>query len=381
MARVIVGSYMVRYPLGGMMSYVLQYLVGFQRLGHDVYFAEKAGYANSCYDPVRNVMSDDCSYGVAAVEKLLARFGLEDRWCFVDAKGRYHGLSRSGIDETFRTADLFVDMGTHGAWLPEATNGVRVLLDGEPGFNQMKMERRRAAGETLPDYDYYYTAGSNVGTSLSTAPTAARSWRHMWHPVVTDMFSDDPARPGVPFTTVMNWESHDPLEFEGRTYGQKAHEFERFIELPQKTSNTLEIAVAGRRVPVQRLLDAGWQVRDAHEVTSSFDCFAEYIKSSRGEFSVCKHVFVATNSGWFSDRSAAYLACGRPVVIQDTGFSAHLPCGEGLIAVRTVAEAAEALDEVAKDYPHHSKRAREIAAGYLEASKVLGQFLAELNIS
>ena len=117
-------------------------------------------------------MSDDCTYGAAAVNGLLARFGLQGRWCFVDAHGGYHGLSRLRIEHVLKTADLFLDMGTHGAWLGEASGGVRVLLDGEPGFNQMKMEKRRSAGEPLPKYDYYYTAGRNLGTPRSSAPTA-----------------------------------------------------------------------------------------------------------------------------------------------------------------------------------------------------------------
>jgi hypothetical protein len=134
MARIAVGSYMVRYPLGGMMSYVLQYLLGFSRLGHDVYFAEKARYAGSCYDPSVDTMGDDCTYGVSAVKALLEKFDLGNRWCFVDANGRYFGLSRKRIEDVFRTADLFVDVGTHGPWLPDATAGVRVLLEGEPGL-------------------------------------------------------------------------------------------------------------------------------------------------------------------------------------------------------------------------------------------------------
>src|SRR5918999_2991665 len=121
MARIVVGSYMVRYPLGGMMSWVLQYLVGFKLLGHDVYFVEKSGYPNSCYDPVKNVMSDDCSYGIATLSTLLDRFGLAGKWCFVDAAGRYHGLSRERVETVFESADLFIDMGTHGGWLNKAT--------------------------------------------------------------------------------------------------------------------------------------------------------------------------------------------------------------------------------------------------------------------
>jgi hypothetical protein len=255
------------------------------------------------------------------------------------------------------------------------------LLDGEPGFNQMKMEMRRSAGEALSEYDYYYTAGSNVGTPRSSAPTAGFAWGHLWHPIVTEMSPIVPVGPDAAFTTVMNWQSHDPIEFNGQWYGQKDIEFEHFLDLPGRTTVPMEIAVAGQRVPRHALTDAGWAVRDAHAVTSSFDSFRDYIRRSRGEFSVCKHVFVATNSGWFSDRSAAYLASGRPVVMQDTGFSAHLPCGEGLFAVHTADEAAQSLDEIARDYPRHSKRAREIAVEHLEAGKVLGRFLSELNLS
>jgi hypothetical protein len=381
MARIVVGSYMVRYPLGGMLSYVLQYLVGFQRLGHEVYFAEKAGYPNSCYDPVKKVMGDDCAYGARTVNDLLARFELQDRWCYVDAGARYHGLSRSQIEDVFKTADLFLDMGTHGAWLNEATAGARVLLDGEPGYTQMKMQNRLADGEQLPRYDYYYTAGPNIGTARSSTPTAGRTWHHVWHPIVMDHAGPPPPSAAAGrFTTVMNWQSHDRIEFDGQMFGQKDIEFERFFELPRRTAAPMEVAVAGTTAPRQRLTQAGWTVSDAHSVTTSFDSFWNYIRRSRGEFSVCKHVFVATNSGWFSDRSGAYLASGRPVILQDTGFSAHLPCGEGLIAVRTMEEAAEALDEVTKDYARHSNRAREIAWERLEATKVLGKFLEEIGI-
>ena len=381
MARVVVGSYMVRYPLGGMMSWVLQYLVGFQRLGHDVYFVEKSGYPNSCYDPSKGVMGDDCSYGTAALNALLARFGLRDRWCFVDAQGVYHGLSRWRVEEVFRTADLFLDMGTHGAWLPEAAGTrLRVLGDGEPGFTQIKMEKRLAAGEELPVYDLYYTAGANVARGRSTAPAAGKEWRLLFHPVVAEMFRAEPAAADAPFTTVMNWQSHPPVEFKGKSYGQKDVEFAKFMELPRRTAAHLEVAVSGKDVPLARLEEAGWRVRDAHEVTASFDTFRDYIRASRGEFGVCKNVFVETRSGWFSDRSAAYLASGRPVVLQDTGFGEHLPCGRGLFAVGTVEEAAAALEEINRDYVRHSEWAREVAAEHLDASKVLGRFLGELGL-
>jgi hypothetical protein len=380
-ARIVVGSYMVRYPLGGMMSWVLQYLIGFQQLGHDVFFVEKSGYTDACYNPSKDVMSDDCSYGTATLDALLARFGMRGRWCFVDAQENYHGLSRECVEAVFKSADLFVDMGTHGAWLPEAAEtGLRVLIDGEPGFTQIKMEKRLAAGEELPEYDYYYTVGSNIGTDSSPAPTARKPWRHMFHPVVVDLFPCYPARADALFTSVMNWQAHEPIEFNGVTYGQKDVEFGKFMALPRRTIVPLEIAVSGKSLPTAQLREAGWHLRNAHEVTRSFGSYAEYIRTSKGEFSVCKHVFVATNSGWFSDRSAAYLASSRPVVLQDTGFSEHLPCGRGLFAVRTVDEAAAAIEEINRNYARHATWARDIAVEFLDTPKVLGRFLHDLGI-
>jgi hypothetical protein len=381
-ARIVLGFYMVRYPLGGMLSGSLQWLVALQRLGHDVYVAEKATWPDACYDAERDVMTDDCSYGFGQVTRLLERFGLGGRLCFVDVHGNPHGLTRDEMQDVFDTADLFVDMGTHGAWVQEAARSrIRILVDGEPGWTQMRMEKRLAAGESLPAYDAYYTVGQNVGGPGNPIPTAGRSWRPIFHPVVVDLFSavSEPD-PAAPFTTVMNWQSHELLEFDGRAYGQKDVEFARFLELPTSVSAPLEVAVSGRNVPQELLLRSGWRIRDAHETTLTYDVFREYVASSRGEFSVAKNVFVATHSGWFSDRTAAYLAAGRPAVVQETGFSAHLPCGEGLFAVRNADEARVAIEEICADYGRHASAAQAIARDVLDATTVLPRMLEELGI-
>ena len=381
MARIVVGSWMIRYPMGGNLSWTLQWLVGFQRLGHDVYLVEKAGFPSSCWDPSQGTMSDDCSYGVATINELLAHYGLQERWCFVDATDSYHGLTRREVAEVFHSADLFVDIGTHGAWLEEAAaSGLRVLVDGEPGYTQMKMENRRIVGQEPPVYDYYYTNGANIGTNRSSAPNADRAWRAIFNPVVVDLFENGSPSPDSAFTTVMNWRSHAAIEFDGKVYGQKDMEFANFMELPARTTVPLEVAVAGNKVPQDRLRECGWRVRDAHQVTASYRAYKDYIRNSRGEFSVCKNVFVATNSGWFSDRSAAYLASGRPVLLEDTGFSDHLPCGRGLFAVRSVSEAAAALQEVDGNYDRHSKWARELAREHLDARVVLRKFLRQVGV-
>jgi hypothetical protein len=380
MARIVVGAYMVRYPLGGMLSCSLQWLLGFQRLGHEVYFVEKSGWPGSCYDPSKNAAGDDCSYGIRAVSALLARFGLEDRWCFVDAAGVYHGMSRDLIETVLRSADAFVDYGTHGAWLSEAAHTRRVYIDGEPGFRQMKMENSLAAGEQLEDYDFYFTVGLNIGTTRSSAPAAGKRWRPILHPVVVDLFSLRPVAADAAFTTVMNWQSYEPLQYRGETFGHKNVEFEKFIDLPCRTRSAMEIAVSGKQIPLEQLRRSGWRVQDALRITASVDSFWEYVGNSRGEFSVAKSGFVRTNSGWFSERASTYLANGRPVVQQDTGFGHGLPCGEGLFAVHTPEEAAAAIEDICGNYERHSRRAREIALEYVDARTVLGGVLGEIGL-
>lgn len=360
------------------MSWVLQWLLGFQRLGHDVYFVEKSGWANSCYDPSADVMTDDCSYGVAALNALLSHYDLSDKWCYVDASGKYFGLDRELIEGTFRTADLFVDMGTHGSWLAEAAeSGLRVLVDGDPGHTQF---RALVENTRLPEYDHYYTVGRNVGTGRSTVPSLGKNWRPIFDPVVVELFPFREPSPGAPFTTMMVWQSYDPVEVAGIKYGMKDVEFEKFIDLPRRTPAPLEITLGGNDLPAERLLASGWRLAFPRVVTESFDSYRDYLSASRGEFSVNKNVYVVTNSGFFSERSAAYLASGKPVVMQDTGFSEHLPCGKGLIAVRTVEQAAAAIEEINRDYTSHCRRAREIAQEYLDTHHVLGEFLEDLGI-
>lgn len=383
MARIVLASYLIRFPMGGYQSWILQWLLGFRQLGHDVYFVEKAAWENACFDPNTGQSSDDPSAGIRVVSDLLERFGLARKWCFVERSGRHHGLSRSRVQEVFRSADVFIDNVQHCEWWEEAQACQRrVLVDGEPGYRQIRMEKALASGATdaFPTFDFHFTVGRNVGTSSSSAPTAGRTWHPVFDPVVPELFRTAPPPLDAAWTTVTSWQVHQELEHNGVVYGQKDMEFERFMDLPQRVDAPVELAIAGRRVPRARLESAGWRLRDAHSVTRTLDDWRTYIAGSRGEFSVAKNVFVATNSGFFSDRSAAYLASGRPVVMQDTGFSAHLPCGDGLFAVTNVEEAAEAINRVTADYDHHSRAARAIACEHLDAAKVLPAFLSAIGL-
>ncbi len=381
MARIVLAGYMFRYPLGGMLSNTLQYLIGLIKLGHDVYFVEQAEHENACYDPGTNSMSNDCRHGIEHVSALLPRFGLTDRWCFRDFVENDYGLSKNQVEALFKTADLFIDYGAHGSWNEEAQAiPLKVLIDGEPGTTQMKMCLKLEQGLALPDYDFYYTVGQNVGQENCTVPEAGKTWRKIFHPVDTEQFSHVLENRRGAYSTVMNWKSRENIEFRGTAYGHKDMEFDKFMALPNKAPFPFEVAVSGASIPESELMENHWNIKNAHEVTLSYDSFIDFVAESRGEFSVCKNTFVITNSGWFSDRSAAYLACGKPVVVQDTGFGAHLPVGQGLFAVRTVDEAVEAVTAIESDYAHHSRCAREIACDCLDSQKVIGKLIRELGI-
>ncbi len=372
----------MRFPVGGYLSWVLQWLVGLREFGHEVSFVEKCRWNNGCYDPSTDSMTDDATYGTTVLAKTLEQFGFSRNWCFVDAAGEYHGLSKRCMDRVFRDADVFIDLGlAHGDWQEEAAAAkCRALVDGDPAFTQILWQQCLEENAPVPQYDFYFTVGQNVGTDASKVPTAGVQWRPLFHPIDVDLFEVTGSDSRAPFTTIMSWLGHNRIKYRGEVYGQKDVEFAKFVHLPKLTQAPFEVAVAGHRIPEEELLAAGWRVRNAVQTTLSFDAFRDYIAQSRAEFSVCKNAYVATNSGWFSDRAAAYLASGRPVVIQDTGFSAHLPCGRGLFAVTTAEQAAAAIDEIQSDWDGHSRAARELAGEYLDTSKVIAKFAAAVGI-
>ena len=186
MATIILSSYFMRYPVGGVLANNLQFLTGFARLGHDVYVVEKAGYDDSCFDPVRRINSDDCSCGLGRIDELLDPLGLRGRWCYVDAEGTYSGMDRSSVEAIFGRCDLFIDRGLHRRWDDEAAGARRrVLLDPDPGFRQVRLQHDLDRGHPVPAYDAYFTYGHNIGTPASPAPDAGVHWRHVFHPVDT----------------------------------------------------------------------------------------------------------------------------------------------------------------------------------------------------
>ena len=375
---------MVRYPLGGNLSWAIQYLTGLKDLGHDVYMVEKYVHADSCYHPVKKAMSDDCSHGIDAVSNLLKRFGLEDHWCFVGAGDVYYGMSKQSIENVFARADLFIENGSHGVWRDELAKSRATLayIDVDPAFTQINMFHKQRRGDELPDFDFYFTNGWNVGRPDNVIPTCGISWKYIFNPVNTRLFRTMTPPDRASYSTIMNWKSFpENAKYKGIEYGHKDMEFEKFIDLPECVPATLELAIASAPPKKQEALAArGWLINNAQEVTSTYDSFMDYLVSSKGEFSVVKNMYAATCSGWFSDKSAAFLASGRPVILQETGFSQYLPVGEGLFAVKDLQEAKEAIETIESNYAHHAAMAMDIAFEYLDTRKVLGNFLTEIGI-
>ena len=378
------GSYMVRYPLGGNLSWAIQYLVGFRDLGHEVYFVEKYVHEDSCYDPVARRLSNDCSYGVSIVSELLASYGLEHNWCFVEYGEKYHGLSRRKIEEIFSRADLYIENGAHGAWNEEvfSSPAVKVYIDVDPAFTQVNFYRKLKSGIDVPAYDRYYTNGMNIGKEGNIIPDCGIQWHYIFNPVNTSLFSQLAPPDHGPYSTIMNWISYrETVQYKGNSYGHKSIEFDKFAALPSLVDVNMEMAVSGLNGADRKSVkENGWHLVDAQEVTFTINSFRDYLRNCRGEFSVVKNMYQATSSGWFSDKSAAFMASRRPVILQETGFSEYLPVGEGLFAVEGVEEAKDAIETIEGNYQYHADRALEIAHEYLEAKKVLGNFINELGL-
>jgi hypothetical protein len=372
----IYAGYIVRYPLGGHALAELGYIRGLQRLGYDVIFVEESGSAWApCYDPERNEMTAEPGFGIAELKRLLGRFGLEKNWCYVDQSG-YHGLSAEELQRACRNARLLLSRAGV-SWLEQFRHcKVRVFVDPDPGFTQFCMGGPSASGYASPlDFQFHFSFGQRLGRPDCPIPTHGLRWLPTRPPVALELV---PVRytPGAKyFTTVMSWTAYGSVEYEGVLYGQKDIEMLKLLELPKRAGQVFEIALAGPDAPAEKLRAAGWRVTDALAATRTLEAYVEYLGRSRGEFSVAKEGYVKTRCGWFSDRTAAYLACGKPAIVQDTGFSEIIPCGEGLFAFRTADDIVAALEEIARDYPRHCRAARELAEQYFDSDKVLGELL------
>jgi hypothetical protein len=390
-------------PYAGPAWMQLQIVAGLVRLGHDAFYVEASSVWP--YDPVRRLKVDDSDYAVPHLARAAEFFGLGDRWAYRRSYSdrAWLGPASTKAEELLAKADaVFNVAGCTRARTREALAvGRLVLLGTDPPYQEIGTANGDPiVRRTVDQHDDFVTYGENLGTPHSPVPPLPGLCARTRQPVLVDLWrSGGPARPT--FTTIGNWkqEGHD-VEFQGETYRwSKHHEFLKFIDLPRRVSRPIELAIGleeadavrpgfGEMIPAagmtpgeRRLLDVnGWGLTDAHAFSLDVASYRDYICSSAGEFTVAKDQNVRLRTGWFSERSACYLAAGRPVITQDTGFGTVLPTGEGLFAFKTMDELLAAFEAVDSDYGRHSRAAGEIASEYFAAERVLAQLLDDLGV-
>jgi hypothetical protein len=366
--RILFAGIIARYPFGGVTWCSLMYLLGLRALGHEVFYVEDTG--ECVYDPVQNTLATDPSYGTQYIHAALEPFGLGDRWSFVNYDGSYHGRSADEVRRYAAGADLFINLsGGSWFWRDEYANIPRkVFIDSDPAFTQLAIAKAEPWYVAFfQRFDHLFTFGSNIGTPSSPIPTGDFLWRKTWQPITLEDWRSD-ARPRDRFTTVMTWQ----IESFADVGGNKDQEFVKVIELPSKTPQRFELAING---PQLLLRQYGWDTVDAMAVSRTPGQYRDFIQASKAEFGVAKHTYVANRSGWFSDRTECYLASGRPALVQDTGWTAHVPSGEGLVAFTGMNDAIAGIDSINADYDRHARRALEIAREHFDARVVLPTFL------
>jgi hypothetical protein len=375
--RIIVLGYLVRGPLGGLAWHHLQYVLGLAKLGHDVYFIEDSDDYPSCYDPSRGETGTDPSFGLAFAERAFSRLGLRERWAYHDAhRARWMGPCAERAQALCASADVVLNVSGVNPLRPWLTDvPTRVLIDTDPAFTQIRHLSDADARHAATGHTAFFTFGENVGLPGCTIPDDGFPWRPTRQPIVLDAWYASPGPVDGHFTTVMQWDSYASREHHGRPYGMKSRSFEPFVDLPSRVAARLEIALGSPSAPRVELAAAGWSIRDPLEVTRDPWTYRAYLRASKAEFAVAKHGYVVSTSGWFSERTACYLASGRPAVVQDTGFSRWLPTGAGILAFDTLAEAVSGIEAVAADYASHCRAAREIAATYFGSGAVLTELL------
>lgn len=378
--RIIVTGLIGQYSFGGVIWDYIQYALGFRALGHDVWYLEDTGAW--AYDPVRMEPSADCSINVSRLSRIMDDFDMGDRWIYRNgADGQTHGVSNPAqVEKILSSADVLANV-SGACWLrPETARiPVKLFLDGDPMFTQIGMLDRSKpeTASRVAAHERHYSFGLNIGHPGCRVPDTGVTWRPTVQPVALDLWQPSSTPDGA-WTTVMNWASYPPQVFNGENYGQKDIEFARFQSLPKQTTNRFVLAMGqgvGSNRPTRKLEEQGWTILEPDEHIPDHNAYRRFIAASKGEWSIAKHGYVHSRSGWFSCRTACYLAAGKPAVVQDTGWSEHLPAGKGVLAFNTLEEARDGIAAVSADYAHHSGAAREFAEKYFAADKVCSDLL------
>jgi hypothetical protein len=360
---------------GGQTMHVLQWLHGFRRLGHRVLFVEF----------LKDDPGDARGAAIRYFHDTMATWW-DPEWATLivaDTVETLYGPDRGQVARIAGEAAAVITLAAHYRREPYPLIDKvrpRILIEQDPGYTHLWVGGGDPA-DIFGEHDLYFTVGTNVGTPRCSLPTHGIRWLPMWYPIALDWWPVGGPLVRDRLTTIADWRGYGYLEFEGRMLGPKAEEFRKFIRLPGLVGEPVEICILIEPddPDVAYLGKHGWVLEDT-KVVASPDLFRAYLAGSLGEFSCAKGGYVGSHSGWFSDRSAGYLAAGRPVVLQATGFEDLLPTGKGLFAVATAEEAAEAVRAVRRDYALHSAAARALAEEYFDCVKITGRVLAEAGL-
>lgn len=376
--RVMIAGAIAQHPLGGAGNAwaFLQYVLGFRRLGFDTYYVEHVE-PQRCIDADWKPAPFLDSANVAFFRDVMDRFALSDHAALLEWDGAAHaGLARRDIERLARETDLFLNIsGRFHERAVLAAARRRMYVDADPGFVQIWQEQY-GVDMNLRGHETYVTVGLNLGASDCPLPTGGIDWHTTLPPVVLSEWTTA-APPGDTYTTVADWRGYSPVEWRGVWYGQKAEEFMRIVELPRRVAVPLELCLAihPNEPDLPTLTENGWHLSEPRRHCATPDAYRNYIQGSRGEFTVVKHGYAAGRTGWFSDRSACYLAAGRPVIVQDTGFGAYVPTGEGLLTFTDIDSAAAAIERIERDYARHAAAAAHFARQHLDSDRVLPRLL------
>lgn len=385
MRRIVVLGMMAKTPVPGVVWQTVHYLLGLRRLGLEPIYVE--AHARTPSMLMQQPGDAAAERAASFIHDVLHRFGLDQSWAYHalhDDNGVCLGMSEQQLRRTYREADLILNL--HGGTEPRpelAEGGKLVYLETDPVAPQIELhDGNQATVDFLAAHVAHFSFAENLGTPACSLPVDDRfTFLPTRQPVALDLWQGRPKRPDACFTTIANWRQHwRDVRYQGERYGwSKDVEWQKFIELPGRSGAGFELALSGYQPADRELLEAsGWAVRDALDLDN--DSYRDYVAGSAGEFTVAKDQNVRFATGWFSDRSASYLAAGRPVVTQDTGFVKVLPTGEGLFAVRDLDSAAAAIEAIQSDPKRHQRAAAEIAREYFDAGRVLGSLLERFDI-
>jgi hypothetical protein len=385
--RLVILGMMGRCPFGGQSWLYLNWLRGFARLGHEVWYVEDD--AVWPYDPEQNAVTDDCSYAVRHIARCMERVGLSGQWAFrfMGRDDACWGMSAQALNELYRSCDALLNIcgaTDFNEWHMAAP--FRVYVETDPVSAELQLangdEHTRQA---LATHHSLVTYGENYGSPDCGVPLQGITYGKTRQPIDLELWPmayDSSARY---FTTIGNYrQTGNDVMYEGETYRWSKHyEWEKFLDLPQRSTQSFELALVMLDDADRALLQAhGWKLVSPFVMSLDiFGAYPAYIRQSRAEFTVAKDQNIRLRSGWFSERDACYLASGKPVVAQDTGFGKIIPTGEGLFAFTAMTEVLTAIDTINRNYQRHCQAARALAAEYFEARAVAARLLTDLGLA